>query len=188
MDQTWESLKGQFLMAMPGLTDPNFYHSVICLSEHNLKGAMGIVISRVHPELSGAMIFEELKISCSERSRPIPVYVGGPVHMNELFILHGSPFSWQGSMKISQELALSNSRDILDAIALERGPEDHIIALGCAGWGPGQLESEIQANAWINGPFSPTILFHTEVEQRWEAAMRSIGIDPALLSDTAGHA
>ncbi len=188
MDQTWPSLKGQFLMAMPGLTDPNFHKSVTCLSEHNPEGAMGIVITRIHPEVNGKMIFDELQISTSTGIREIPVYIGGPVHMNEIFVLHGSPFIWEGSMMVAAELALSNSRDILESIAMGRGPQSFIIALGCAGWGPGQLESEIHSNAWITGPYSETITFQMEVERRWDAAMQTIGIDPALLSDTAGHA
>lgn len=188
MDQTWKSLKGQFLMAMPGLADPNFYQSVTCLSEHNQKGAMGIVITRVHPEINAKTIFDELNIPTAAGAEKIPVHIGGPVHMNELFILHSAPFTWEGSMMVTGELALSNSRDILEAIGLGRGPRGFIIALGCAGWGPGQLESEIRANSWIHGPFSEVIAFQMEVERRWEAAMKGIGIDPALLSDTAGHA
>jgi putative transcriptional regulator len=108
--------------------------------------------------------------------------------MNELFVLHGAPFAWDGSMMVTEGLALSNSRDILEAIAAGSGPRAFIIALGCAGWGPGQLESEIRSNAWINGPYAEAIAFQIEVERRWEAAMQRIGIDPALLSDTAGHA
>jgi putative transcriptional regulator len=188
MDQTWQSLKGQFLMAMPGLADPNFYQSVTCLSEHNPKGAMGIVITRVHPEINGKMIFDELQISTAADAQNIPIHIGGPVHMNELFVLHGAPFTWSGSMMITGELALSNSRDILEAIAAGNGPQAYIIALGCAGWGPGQLESEIRGNVWINGPYSEAIAFRMEVERRWEAALHGIGIDPASLSDTAGHA
>jgi putative transcriptional regulator len=188
MDPTWQSLKGQFLIAMPSLADPNFLQSVTCMSEHNEKGAMGIVVNRVHPEINAKMIFDELKISASVDAEAIPIYVGGPVHMNELFVLHGTPFAWEGSMMITGALALSNSKDILEAIAGSRGPRDYIIALGCAGWGPGQLESEIRSNAWITGPFSEEITFQMDVEKRWEAAMQQIGIDPALLSDTAGHA
>lgn len=188
MDDAWQSLKGQFLMAMPGLADPNFFQSVTCLAEHNPKGAMGIVITRVHPEISGRMIFDELQIPTRPAADKIPVHIGGPVHMNEIFVLHGSPFTWEGSLMVTTEIALSNSHDILEAIAMERGPEAFIIALGCAGWGPGQLESEIRSNAWITGPYSEEIAFRMGVESRWEAAMREIGIDPALLSDTAGHA
>jgi putative transcriptional regulator len=188
MDPTWQSLKGQFLMAMPSLADPNFFQTVTCLSEHNQRGAMGIVINRVHPEINAKMIFDELKISASVDAEKIPIYIGGPVHMNELFILHGAPFDWEGSMMITSTLALSNSRDILEAIADARGPRNYIIALGCAGWGPGQLEGEMRNNAWINGPFSEAITFQEAVDSRWEAAMQNIGIDPALLSNTAGHA
>lgn len=188
MDQTWQSLKGQFLMAMPGLADPNFFQSVTCLSEHNPKGAMGIVITRHHPEIKGKMIFDELQIRTVVDAEKIPIYFGGPVHTNELFILHGAPFQWESSLMVTEELALTNSRDVLDAIAMDHGPAEFIISLGCAGWGPGQLESEIRGNAWVNGPFSEEIAFRTQVEYRWEAAMRQIGIDPALLSDTAGNA
>ena len=188
MDQTWQSLKGQFLMAMPGLADPNFFQSVTCMSEHNPKGAMGIVITRVHPDINAQMLFDELKIPASEGAEKIPIHIGGPVHMNELFVLHGAPFGWEGSMMITGALALSNSMDILEAIAGGHGPRNYIITLGCAGWGPGQLEAEIRGNAWINGPFSEEIVFQMEVARRWEAAMQRIGIDPALLSDTAGHA
>lgn len=175
-------------MAMPGLADPNFFQSVTCLSEHNPKGAMGIVITRVHPDVHAKMIFDELQIPATSKAEKIPIYIGGPVHMNELFVLHGAPFGWEGSMMITPSLALSNSRDILEAIAAERGPQAFMIALGCAGWGPDQLESEIRGNAWITGPYSEEITFQMAVERRWEAAMQRIGIDPALLSDTAGHA
>lgn len=188
MEQRWQSLKGQFLMAMPGLVDPNFFQSVTCLSEHNVKGAMGIVVSRIHPDVDSGMIFDELEIPAVAEARSIPIHIGGPVHASELFILHGAPFAWEGSMMISPEVGLSNSRDILEAIAAGHPPRGFIIALGCAGWGPGQLEQEIQANAWMTGPFSKEIAFEMPVVERWEAAMRGIGIDPALLCDTAGHA
>ena len=175
-------------MAMPGLADPNFFQSVTCLCEHNPQGAMGIVITRIHPEISARMIFDELKIPAAAGLADIPVHIGGPVHMNELFVLHGAPFSWEGSMKVTGALALSNSRDILEAIAGRRGPANYILSLGCAGWGPGQLESEIHSNAWMTAPYAEEIVFQMAVDQRWEAAMQRIGIDPALLSDTAGHA
>lgn len=188
MDQQWQTLKGQFLMAMPGLSDPNFYQSVTCLSEHNAKGAMGIVISRIHPDVDSGMIFDELKIPAVADARTIPIHVGGPVHPGEIFVLHGAPFAWDGSMMITPEVGLSNSLDVLEAIAAGHPPRGFIIALGCAGWGPGQLEYEISSNAWVTGPFSPEIAFEIPVAERWESAMKGIGIDPALLSDTAGHA
>jgi putative transcriptional regulator len=175
-------------MAMPGLADPNFFQSVTCLSEHNPKGAMGIVINRIHPEVHGKMIFNELQIPADDGMGAIPIYIGGPVHVNELFVLHGAPFNWEGTMMVTHDLALSNSRDIFEAIAQRHGPQDFIISLGCAGWGPGQLEGELRSNAWINGAFSHEIAFKLDVTQRWESAMKMIGIDPALLSDTPGHA
>lgn len=153
MDDTWQSLKGQFLMAMPSLNDPNFYQSVTCMAEHNAKGAMGIVINRVHPEINAKMIFDELKIPAMIDAEQIPIHVGGPVHANEIFVLHAAPFTWEGSMMITSAVGLSNSRDILEAVAAGRPPRDYLIALGCAGWGPGQLESEIRGNAGLPAPF-----------------------------------
>lgn len=188
MEQGWQSLKGQYLMAMPGLNDPNFFQSVTCLSEHNAKGAMGIIVSRVHTDVDAGMIFDELRIPAVPSAREIPVHFGGPVHTGEIFVLHGPPFAWEGSMMVTPEVGLSNSRDILEAIAAGHPPRGFIIALGCAGWGPGQLEGEIQANSWITAPFNRDVAFEMPVAQRWESAMQGIGIDPSRLCDTAGHA
>lgn len=180
--------KGHFLMAMPALADPNFKQSVTCLSEHTDEGAVGIVINRVHPLLTAKLIFDELDIAYEEKQADIPIHIGGPVHQNELFILHGKPLEWQGSMKVSDELAMSNSRKILEAIAAGTGPADVLIALGCAGWGPGQLEWEIGQNAWLTSPCQIDLIFHLPVDERWQTAIERLGIDLNLLSDTAGHA
>ena len=182
------SLKGQLLVAMPGLSDPNFYRSVTCISEHTAQGAVGVVINQVHAALTAGMIFEELKLESTPAANDLPVHIGGPVHGNELFVLHGPPFDWEGSLAIHSHLALSNSKDILAAIAREEGPEAFIISLGCAGWGPGQLEYELKENVWLNCPYNADIAFDLPVDRRWDAAMEQMGIDPALLSDAAGHA
>jgi putative transcriptional regulator len=182
------SLKGQFLMAMPGLVDPNFHQTVTCMCEHNSQGAMGLVVNRVQNGLTAKDIFEELKIKHAPGAEKIPIYTGGPVHMAEIFILHGPPFEWEASLKITQNLALSNTRDIIESIASGKGPPSFIIVLGCAGWGPGQLEAEIKQNAWLTVPVFEENIFEMPVENRWEEAVRKMGIDPALLSDTAGHA
>jgi putative transcriptional regulator len=182
------SLKGQFLMAMPGLADPNFQKTVTCISEHTEEGAVGVVVNRLHSVLKVKMIFDELKINCQIDGDALPIYIGGPVHANEIFVLQGPPFDWEGSLPVNSELALSNSRAILEAIAAGRGPNDFIICLGCAGWGPGQLEFELKENVWLTGPYRKNLVFETPVEKRWEEAIRAIGIDPALLSDTPGHA
>ena len=182
------TLKGHFLLAMPSLLDPNFYQTVTCICEHNESGTMGIIVNRVHHSLNAKDIFEELTIEHGPGADSIPIYLGGPVHLGEIFVLHGPPFNWQASLMITPLLAMSNTRDILEAIARGRGPQTFIITLGCAGWGPGQLESEIKENAWLNYPIFEENIFDMPVELRWEEAVRKLGIDPALLSVTAGHA
>ncbi len=181
-------LKGQMLIAMPTLMDPNFIRSVTCICEHTMAGAVGIVINHHHPLLTAGEIFKELKINCIDQAESIPVFLGGPVHIGEIFILHGPPFHWEGCLQITASLALSNTRDILEAIALGRAPRSFIIALGCAGWGKGQLESEILANVWLTCPLTETLLFNSPIETRWDEAMKMVGVDPAFLSGTAGSA
>lgn len=181
-------LKGQFLMAMPGLLDPNFHQTVTCMCEHNAEGAMGVVINRIHQALTAKDIFEELSIHCSPRAERIPIHLGGPVHIAEIFILHGPPFDWEASLMITPGVALSNTKDIIESIAKGNGPESFIISIGCAGWGPGQLEAEIKQNAWLTAPVFEENIFKMPVENRWEEAVKKVGIDPRLLSDRAGHA
>ncbi len=175
-------------MAMPGLADPNFFQTVTYMSEHTDQGAVGIVVNRIHPILKGKMIFEELGLSYAPDMENMPVHIGGPVHVNEIFVLHGPPFDWEGTLVVGNGIALSNSLDVIKASAQGKGPENMILALGCAGWGVGQLEGEIRENIWLTGPYSEKIVFHTSSERQWEASMKALGIDPALLSDEAGHA
>jgi putative transcriptional regulator len=182
------SLKGQFLLAMPSLLDPNFYQTVTCICEHNENGAMGIIVNRVHHSLTAKDIFEELAIENVPGTQSIPIYLGGPVHVGEIFVLHGPPLSWQSSLMITPSLAMTNTRDILEAVAMDRGPRAFIIILGCAGWGAGQLESEIKENAWLNYAIFEENIFDMPVELRWEEVLKKMGINPTLLSDTAGHA
>jgi putative transcriptional regulator len=183
-----ESLKGQFLMAMPGLLDPNFYQTVVCISEHTHEGAVGIVINRPHPTLKAATIFDELGMAHHGAVGQQPVYLGGPVHISEVFILHSRPFEAEISLEITPRLAMSTTRYVLERIARGDGPELFMISLGCAGWGPGQLEAEIQENAWLTCDIDERILFEVTADQRWDSAMRKLGIDPSLLTDAAGHA
>ncbi len=187
-DPSQSFLKGQFLTAMPSLADPNFSYTVTCICEHNAEGAVGLIINRIHPFLSCKDIFEELKVDYKKDCETIPVYVGGPVHTGDIFILHGSPFEWGGCLMITPDLAMSNTKDIVNAIALGNGPELFAVVLGCAGWGKGQLEYEIMQNAWLSCPLENKVIFHTPVEDRWKEVMNIMGIDPALLSDMAGNA
>lgn len=182
------TLKGYFLIAMPGLMDPNFQKTVTCISEHTPEGAVGIVINQIHMDLKAKDIYRELGINYSDQSGIAPIHIGGPVHMNEIFILHGPPFDENDSLLITPELALSNSKNILELIAEGKGPEDYIIALGCAGWGPGQLEYELKENVWLPTPFTMDITFEIPVDNRWEESMKRLGIDPAMLLYSAGHA
>jgi putative transcriptional regulator len=183
-----DTLKGQFLIAMPSMLDFNFAHTVTCMSEHTKDGALGVVINRVIPSLTADSIFKELKLDYTAATAKLPIHIGGPVHENEIFILHGSPFSWEGCIKITPTIAMSNTMDLIKAIAKGEGPGDFLIALGCAGWGSGQLEAELSKNAWLTCPADDDILFACEVDGRWVAAVKSLGIDPVLLSNAAGHA
>jgi len=183
-----DSLKGQLLMAMPLLVDHNFYQTVTCICEYTPAGTVGIVINRVHPSLTVKDIFNELNIESIPDVESTPIHIGGPVHVVEIFILHGPPFGWEGSLMVTPSLALSNTRDILESLAMDRGPKSFIIALGCAGWGPGQLESEIKEDAWLTSPIFEEIIFDMPIEIRWEESLNKIGVDPALLLSTSGHA
>ncbi|WP_373499622.1 YqgE/AlgH family protein [Desulfococcus sp.] len=187
-DKIHMSLKGHFLIAMPGLLDPNFSRSVVCICEHTGEGSLGLVVNRAYPTLLSKDIFEELGIDYLPEKADIPIFFGGPVHMDELFILHGPPFDWGPSVIIVPSLAMSNNRAILEAIALGKGPDAFQITLGCSGWGPDQMESEMMENAWLSTPLSRDVIFDFDVDARWEAAVRKLGIDPARLTDAAGHA
>jgi putative transcriptional regulator len=186
--ETFESLKGQFLIAMPGLMDPNFYQTVTFMCEHTSDGAVGIVLNRVHDTLIVKNIFTELQLDVGTEIGSLPVHMGGPVNANQIFVLHGPPFEWEGCLQISSTIAMSNTIDLFKALSSGEGPNSFIISLGCAGWGPGQLESELKQNAWLNGPALEEIIFDVPFEMRWQEAVRKMGINPALLTGTAGHA
>jgi len=183
-----DTLKGQFLIAMPSMLDFNFSHTVTCMSEYTKDGALGVIINRVIPSLTASSIFKELQIEHVASAANIPLHIGGPVHENEIFILHGEPFSWEGCVMITPTLAMSNTMDLIEAIAKGKGPQNVLIAIGCAGWGQGQLEAEISQNAWLTCPVDDKIIFNSKVDERWHGAVRLLGIDPVLLSDTPGHA
>jgi len=182
------SLKGQFLVAMPRLPDPSFHKTVICVLESTAEGAFGITINRVYPEASGKSIFEGLGIDHVPDTESTPIHWGGPVEPNGLFILHGPPVEWESCSVVAPSLALSFSRDILEAIAANRGPKDYLISRGCAVWAPGQLDREMRWNSWLTCDIVEDIVFRTPIALRWEKAVEGMGIDPVSLSDTAGHA
>lgn len=189
-------LDGQLLVAMPGMLDERFARSVIYLCAHSAEGAMGIVVNRPAADLNMPDLLVQLdiipeadRIQLPQRVGRIQVLMGGPVEMSRGFVLHSPDFFIDhATLPIDESICLTATVDILRAIAEGQGPECAVLALGYAGWSAGQLESEIQANGWLNCPADPDLVFHTSAEDRYERALRKIGIDPALLSTVAGHA
>jgi putative transcriptional regulator len=168
------NMKGRFLLAMPGLPDSNFSQTVTYLCEHNESGALGFIINKVHPLLTGRELFEDLKIKCDKSIDKMKIFLGGPVQPSGVFVIHGPPFDWKESLQITDWMGLSNSRDILEAVAVQEGPEYFMIMLGCAGWGSMQLENELRDSAWLSCPMTQDIIFLTEPELKYEKAMMLI--------------
>ncbi|WP_440996455.1 YqgE/AlgH family protein [Arhodomonas sp. SL1] len=181
-------LTNHLLIAMPALADPNFAQSVTYLCEHSEEGALGIVINRPAGLRVGELL-EHLDITVTDEGiADHPVYAGGPVQRERGFVLHRPVGSWEASRAVTDELAVTTSRDILEAIARGEGPEEWLLALGYAGWGAGQLEQELAENAWLNGPATPGLLFHQAPDERWRAAAALLGVDLNRLSSESGHA
>jgi len=182
------NLTDQLLIAMPAMGDPNFAHTVTYMCQHSTDGALGIIVNRpIDMKLGDIMKQMEIEV-IDEKIDNVPVYAGGPVQTERGFILHNPVGQWDSSLPVSDDLALTTSRDILAAIAKGEGPENVLIALGYAGWSAGQLESEIVANAWLNSPAQKSILFDLPSDQRWKAAAEEMGIDIDQLSYQVGHA
>ena len=182
------NLTNNFIIAMPGLVDDNFNHTVTYICEHNENGSFGIVINRITDVTLDEVIHQmEIEHSNSNTHDKF-IYHGGPVQPERVFILHRPLGKWSSSLKINAQMALTTSSDIIEAIAHEEGPEQSIIALGYAGWSPGQLEQELADNIWLNCPADEQIIFDIPVEKRWQAAADLIGIDLQLLSNDTGHA
>ena len=182
------TLTNHFLIAMPALADPNFYQTVTYICAHNEDGAMGIIINRPLGLSLGEVLGQMQISSGSTNIESIPIYQGGPVQADRGFVLHQPLKMWDSCIKISGDMGIATSRDILNAIANGEGPEQVFIALGYAGWAPGQLEREIMENAWLNAPADTSIIFKTPVEQRWRAAAGLMGVDLEKLSIDVGHA
>lgn len=186
--ETTGSLTSQLLIAMPGMADPNFSSTVTLICEHNDDGALGIVINRpLTLKLGG--LFEQLDVEDPDpRTAELPVLMGGPVGPERGFVLHDPTVAYENSLAVSEEISLTLSRDVIDALARGTGPKKSLIALGYAGWESGQLETEMLANSWLNVPATPEIVFDLPFPERWSAAARAIGIDISRLSHDAGHA
>lgn len=181
------SLRSQFLIAMPGLEDEHFGHTVSLVCEHNDKGAIGLVINKPL-ELSLTAMLEQMGIEHDALDNDPAVYWGGPVQPERGFVLHREPGGWDSCLNVVNDLYITTSRDVLAAIGRGQGPQEYLVALGYAGWGAGQLESEILLNSWLNAPADVSVLFETAPRHRWQAATRLIGVDVVQLSGFAGHA
>jgi len=182
------NLTNQFLIAMPGLMDPNFYHTVTYICAHNEDGAMGIVINRPLDMALGDVLAQMELEPADHRVSQQPVYHGGPVQTDRGFVLHEPLSRWESSINVNDAVGVTTSRDILQAIARGGGPKESLVALGYAGWSAGQLEQEIRDNAWLSGPAEADVIFRTPCEKRWETAAALLGVDLSLLSQEIGHA
>lgn len=186
------NLTNHFLIAMPSMLDPVFGGSVIYLCEHSERGAMGMVINRP-TDMTVATLFDrvDLKLEIIPDSHPLgkcPVMFGGPVQDDRGFVLHAPVGQFSSSLQVTDEIAFTTSRDVLEALAAGEGPERVLISIGYAGWGAGQLEQEILANGWLTVAADARILFEVPVEDRFAAALKLLGIDPMMLAAQAGHA
>ncbi|UZE96541.1 YqgE/AlgH family protein [Alkalimarinus alittae] len=179
------SLRDHFLIAMPRMKDPNFDGAVTYICDHNEHGAMGIVINRPMDMTLGEVLAQ---LDFGGEDIDSLIYAGGPVQMERGFVLHTPQGEWQSSLKISEGICLTTSRDILEALATDQGPAENLVALGYAGWGAGQLEQEIAENCWLTCPSDAAILFRTAHDKKFEAAISLLGFDPSQLSDQTGHA
>ena len=182
------SLTNHFLIAMPALDDPNFHHTTTYICEHDEDGALGVVINRpLEIQLGEILLHMDIRTDDIEIASQ-PVYMGGPVQSDRGFVLHEPTGDWEATLKVTDQIGITSSRDILAAIAEGKGPDHAIITLGYAGWGAGQLEQELATNTWLSGPADRDIVFKTPTEQRWLEAAALIGVDLHLISNEAGHA
>jgi len=182
-------LGGKLLIAMPGMGDPRFDRSVILVCAYSDEGAMGLIVNKPAPDLNFAGLLEQLDIPRAPEGRDIRVHFGGPVERARGFVLHSRDYpAGPATMSVPGGYQMTATLDILEAIARGDGPEAALLALGYAGWGPGQLEGEILRNDWLIAEARPDLIFSVQDSLKWTKALKTLGIDPLTLSPTAGHA
>lgn len=182
-------LVGKLLVAMPALGDARFEHSVILICAHSAEGAMGLIVNKPLNELSFSDLLTQLNIPRAPDGRDIRVHFGGPVERGRGFVLHSGDYpGGPSTMRIGGSLGMTATLDVLEAIARGEGPREALLALGYAGWGPGQLESEILRNDWLTSDPEPDLIFAPDDRAKWLAALRAMGVDPRTLSSQAGRA
>jgi len=181
-------LTGQLLVAMPQMRDPRFARSVIYICAHSADGAMGLVVNRRVGSITFDDLLQQLNIGPNKRNDEIRIHFGGPVEQGRGFVLHSSDYLQSGSLRVDDQVALTATLDILKEMAAGGGPRRSLLALGYAGWGPGQLDAEIQANGWLSVSSDEDLVFDADLEHKWQRAIGKIGIDFSQLSSDAGHA
>ena len=182
------NLTNHFLIAMPNMADPYFAKTLTYVCEHNDQGALGIVVNRPI-DMTLQALFERLTLNLKDQAcADAPIYFGGPVQTDRGFVLHRPLGGWSSTLKVTGEIGLTTSKDILQAVGLGEGPDDILMTLGYAGWSAGQLESEVAQNAWLTVAADPCVMFELPIERRLEAAMGLIGANFLNLIDVAGHA
>ena len=181
-------LTGQLLIAMPGMRDERFFKSVIYMCAHTNEGAMGLVLNQRLESLTFTELMSQLDLDENHTPENVPVHFGGPVEAGRGFVLHTSDYRQDATLEVEDGVALTATVDILKAIAKGNGPQKSLLALGYAGWGPGQLDMEIRANGWLQVPSDSDLIFDSDVDTKWERAIQRLGIDPRMLSEDIGHA
>lgn len=183
-----DSLAGQLLVAMPQMQDHRFQRSVIYLCAHNEDGAMGLVINKLLGSLTLAELLTQLNIPAERLAGSPRIHFGGPVESGRGFVLHSADYTEENSLVVGNELALTATLDILRAMGRGEGPRRSLLALGYAGWGPGQLDGELQQNGWLHVPADEEIVFDQALEKKWQRALAKLGVDLTMLSVDSGHA
>ena len=188
MDARTANFTHHFLIAMRGMGDPHFANTLTYVCEHNGDGALGIVVNKPI-DMTLSALFEQIEIKLRDSElREAPVHFGGPVQVDRGFVLHRPLGNWQSTLAINDNLGLTTSKDVLEALGRGEGPKDVLVSLGYAGWSAGQLEQEIAQNAWLTVAADPDVLFDKPPEARLPAAMKLLGIDFSRLSEGMGHA
>ncbi len=189
MDDMPLELTGKLLIAMPGMGDPRFAHTVVFLTSHSEEGAMGLVINRPAEGLGLSDVLDQLSRDFGPANSTFGVHLGGPVETGRGFVLHSEEYrSAMHTLVIEGGFALTATLDVLEDIAQGKGPDKALLTLGYSGWGPGQLEDEIARNGWLTADATGEVVFDLPDEQKWEAALKLLGIDPMVLSASAGRA
>ena len=182
-------LEGKLLVAMPGMGDTRFEHSVVLMCSYSDKGAMGLIINKPSRDVRMSDVLDQLEIAPTQEANEMQVHFGGPVETGRGFVLHSSEYrSSLHTLKISDSFGMTATLDILEEIARGKGPERALMMLGYAGWGPGQLEQEISRNGWLTADAPSNLVFQVPAAQKWAAALESLGVDPVSLSSAAGRA